>query len=164
MRNAAVLAVLLLLAPGLIADSRHIEADDKTDFSAFKTFVVREGRATSRKAEINNKLLLKRIEDAIRTGLSSKGLKESQDNPDLVVTFSLSEEGQRGVVGRGIRNVRVVNTSEGLLVIDMTKRDTNSLVWHGIYTDQEGDAAKLAKKLPDDAKKLMSEYPPKKRK
>jgi len=26
------------------------------------------------------------------------------------------------------------------------------------------DAAKLAKKLPDDAKKLISEYPPKKKK
>jgi hypothetical protein len=162
MRHTAVLAILLLLAPVLLADTHHIEADDKADFSAFKTFVVREGRATSRKAEINNNtLLLTTIQAAIRTGLSSKGLKETPNRPDLIVTFSLAEQGQRGVVGRGIRNAQVVTTSEGTLVIDMTSG--NGLVWHGIYTDDEGDAAKLARKLPDDAKKLIAEYPPKKK-
>jgi uncharacterized protein DUF4136 len=162
MRKAAVLAILILLAPTLLADSYHIEVDDKADFSAFKTFVVREGRATSRKAEINSTLLLTKIQDAIRTGLSAKGMKETPDGPDLIVTFSLGEQGQRGVVGRGIRNTRVITTSEGTLVIEMTSG--KNLVWHATYVDSEGDAAKLAKKLPDDAKKLMSEYPPKKKK
>ena len=117
---------------------------------------------TSRTAEINNQLLLTKIQEAIRSGLSAKGLKETPDRPDLVVTFSLAEQGQRGVVGRGIRNARVINTREGTLVIDMTSG--SSLVWHAIYTDSEGDAAKLAKKLPADAKTLISEYPPKKKK
>jgi hypothetical protein len=152
----------MLLAPILTADTRHIEADEKADFSAFRTFVVREGRATSRKVEINNPLLLTKIQDAIRTALSSKGMKETPDRPDLVVTFSLGEQGQRGVVGRGIRDMRVISTSEGTLVIEMTSG--TSVVWHGTYTDGEADAAKLAKKLPDDAKKLISEYPPKKKK
>ena len=164
MRRTAAVAILFLLAPVLVADNHHIESDDKADFSAFKTFVVREGKAASRKAEINNKLLLKNIEEAIRASLSSKGLKETTDQPDLVVAFGLEEEGQRGVVGRGIRNPQVISRSEGKLVIEMTSRATNGLVWHGIYTDDEGNAAKLAKKLPDDAKKLISEYPPKKKK
>jgi hypothetical protein len=162
MRRIAALAILVLLAPVLLADTRHIEVDEKADFSAFKTFVVREGRATSRKAEINNKVLLAKIQDTIRTGLSSKGMKETPDRPDLIVTFSLAEQGQRGVVGRGIRNTRVITTSEGTLVIEMTSG--TSLVWYGVYADSEGDAAKLASKLPDDAKKLLSEYPPKKKK
>jgi hypothetical protein len=161
MRHTAVLGILVLLAPVLLADTHHIEADDKADFSAFKTFVVREGRATSRKAEINNTVLLTKIQDAIRKGLSSKGMKDTPNRPDLIVTFSLAEQGQRGVVGRGMRNAQVITTSEGLLVIDMTSG--TGLVWHGIYTDDEGDAAKLARKLPDDAKKLISEYPPKKK-
>jgi hypothetical protein len=151
----------MLLAPILLADTRRIEADEKADFSAFKTFVVREGLATSRKPEINSQLLLTKIQDSIRAGLAAKGMKETPDSPDLIVTFSLGEQGQRGVVGRGRRDMQVVTTSEGTLVIAM--RSGSSLVWHGTYADSEGDAAKLAKKLPDDAKKLISEYPPKKK-
>jgi Domain of unknown function (DUF4136) len=153
----------MLLAPIFIADSRYVEADEKTDFTAFKTFAIREGRATSRKAEINNKLILKNIEEAIRSSLLSKGLTEAQDRPDLTVVFNLAEEGQRGVVGRGIRHAHVVSQSEGTLVIEMSSRDASRLVWQGIYTDDEGNASKLAKNLPDDAKKLISQYPPKRK-
>jgi hypothetical protein len=161
MRGLAALAVVALLAPAPRADSHHIEFDPKADFPAFKTFAVREGRAVSRKAEINNKVLLTKIQDTIRTNLTAKGLTETLDRPDLVVTFSLAEQGQRGVVGRGIRNTRVITTSEGTLVIQMTSG--TSVVWYGVYSDGESDAAKLASRLPDDAKKLLAEYPPKKK-
>ena len=97
MRPAALFVLLVLIAPGLAADSHHVEADEKADFSTFKSFVVREGRATSRKAEINNTLTLKTIENAIRTGLSARGLTEIQDRADLIVTFSVAEEPQRVV-------------------------------------------------------------------
>jgi hypothetical protein len=55
------------------------------------------------------------------------------------------------------------NHSVGTLVIDLTKSGTDSVVWHGTYADDESSAANLAKNLPKDAKKLLSEYPPKKR-
>jgi hypothetical protein len=161
MRRATVLGIVMVLSTVVLADTRHIEFDEQADFTAFKTFVVREGRASSRKAELNNALFLKTIEDAIRSSLSARGLKEVADQSDVVVTFRLAEQGQRGVVGTGIRNMRVIQTSEGTLVIEMT--NDNKLVWQGTYTDDEGDAAKLAKKLPDDAKKLISQYPPKKK-
>ena len=153
----------MLLASMLAADTHHVESDDKTDFSKIKTFAIVEGHATSRNAEITSKLTLKTIEDSIRSGLLSRGLKETSDHPDLSVTFNLTEAGQRGVVGRGIQNSQVVTTSVGTLVIDMTLPGTRTLVWHGIYTDDENNAAKLAKNLPNDAKKLISEYPPKKK-
>jgi hypothetical protein len=37
------------------------------------------------------------------------------------------------------------------------------LQWHGVYRRPKDSAGKLAQKLPDDVKKLLSEYPPKKR-
>jgi hypothetical protein len=163
MRLAVPFAIFLLAAPVLVADEHHVVSDEKTDFSTFKTFTIHEGKTASRKPEINNKLTLKSVEDAIRSGLLSKGLKESQDRPDLVVTFSLDEQGQRGVIGRGLRNTRVIRTSEGTLVLLITHRATNNLVWQGVYLDDEGTAAKLAKKLPNDARKLLKEYPPKKK-
>src|SRR5262245_36999806 len=163
MKRAIVSITLVLFAARLVADSHHVDADDKTDFKTFKTFVVREGSATSRKAEINNALTLKTIEDAIRTQLTSKGLKEIQDRPDLVVTFSVAEAPQRVVTGRGIRDMQASSHSVGTLVIDLTASGTNSVVWHGTYEDDETTSANLAKNLPKDAKKLLSEYPPKKK-
>jgi hypothetical protein len=162
MTRTTVLALLVLLAPALSADSHHVEIDPKADFAAFKTFVIRDGRATSRSAEINNTVLLTKIQDTIRTGLSMAGLKETPDHADLIVTFTLGEQGQRGTVGRGIRDMRVVTTSEGTLVIQMLS-GTN-VVWHGTYTDEEANPAKLAHRLPDDAKKLLRELPAKNKK
>ena len=49
MKTASMLLALVVAAPLLAADSRHVEVDDKTDFRAFKTFQIHEGRATSRK-------------------------------------------------------------------------------------------------------------------
>ena len=163
MRSALIMVALALVTPGLSADSRRIEVDDKADFAAFKTFVLREGTASSRKPEINSALTLKTIEDAIRAELSARGLKETQTGPDLIVTFSVAEESQRQVAGRGARDMRAVNISAGTLVIDMTTATANALVWRGTYADDESSAATLAKNLPKDAKKLLSEFPPKKK-
>ena len=162
MRIPAAFSIVVLLPPLIAADTHHIEVDDKIDFSGFKTFLVREGQVTSRNAELNNKLTLKTIEDAIRLGLSSKGLKETANGADLIVSFNLTESGQRGAPPPGERGA--VHLSAGILVVDMTKRDTNSLIWHGIYSDTEESPARLAKRLPGDARKLVSEYPPKKKK
>jgi hypothetical protein len=163
MKPPAIVAALVLCATGLAADSRRVEADDKTDFSVFKTFSILDGQATSKKTEIDNSLTLKTIEEAIRKALSSSGLKETQDRPNLIVRFSVVEESQRHVTGRGIRDMQVNSRSVGTLVIEMTNAGTNLLVWHGTYSDDESTAANLAKNLPNDAKKLLSEYPPKKR-
>jgi hypothetical protein len=159
MRALVFVAALLLLSPALAADSRRVEIDDKIDFSVFKTFTIREGRAVSRRAEINNPLTLRTVENAIRARLSAAGLKETGDRPDLIVTFNVTEEGGRAVAGRG----RTVPTTEGTLVIDITKSGATTPVWRGIFADSESNPARLANNLPADARKLMSAYPPKKR-
>ena len=161
MKTAAALALLLLSTPSLVADSHHVEVDARVDFSAFKTFVIHDGRASSRNAEINNTVLLTKIQDTIRTGLVTAGLKEASDAADLVVTFSLGEQGQRGTVGRGIRDMHVVTTSQGTLVIEM--RNGANVVWHGTYADEEANPARLARRLPGDANRLLREFPPKRK-
>jgi hypothetical protein len=57
----------------------------------------------------------------------------------------------------------VASGFEGTLVIDVTTTASGKLVWHGVYQRVEDNATKLSKKLPDDAKKLLSDYPPKKK-
>ena len=68
----------------------------------------------------------------------------------------------RGVVipGTGLQSERY---TEGTLVIELTTREPNALVWRGLYRDEERNGSKLSQKLPGDAKKLLSSYPPKKK-
>jgi hypothetical protein len=153
-RHMTALAVLMLTVP-LFADHQHVVFDDKTDFSGLKTFVIREGRATTTRPELNNTLLFKKVEDAIRSQLSAKGLSESQNHPDVSVDFSLGEDRPSGPS---------VTFHQGTLVIELTKPDDRSLVWHGVYTDENSSPGKFAEKLPADVKKILSDYPPKKKK
>ena len=156
---AAAIGVLLLLAP-VFAANKRVEVDPSTDFAAFKTFAVREGVASSRHPEINNKLTLRKVEDVVRARLAASGLKETSDPPDLIVTFNVTEAGQRGAPPPGQRGA--VRLSVGTLIVDMTRRDTKALIWHGVYSDSVNSPATLADRLPGNARKLLAEYPPKK--
>ena len=161
MKLTTLLAITVFLSPLLLADEHHIDFDKKADFGSFKTFVFIDGKTGSLRPEINSRLTLKAVGDAIRSELSSKGLKETQQDADLAVTFSITSIPLRG--GTGPRASRGSPGFRGTFNIDVTKRSTNELVWRGVYTDDESTAGKLAGKLPSDAKKLLSEYPPKKK-
>jgi len=176
MRSAAVLLGMVLCSTLLVADDRHVDFDAKADFSSFKTFAIRESRINSHKPELNNRLFIQKLADTIRAELTAKGLKETVDRPDLIVDFSVDgmdysiverqAAGQRGQVVEGTGPYSVLS-SEGTLVIDITANPAGvagALLWRGTYRDEESGGPKLAQKLPGDAKKLLSEYPPKKKK
>src|SRR5215510_10778993 len=76
-RTALALVILMFVVPLLFADYHHVVSDNKTDFSTLKTFSIREGRATTTRPELNNRLIFKKVEDAIRVQLSTKGLTEA---------------------------------------------------------------------------------------
>jgi hypothetical protein len=155
MRVAALSLGLILSAALLFADDRTVDFDRHTDFTTLKTFALREGKVNSPEPELNNTLLLKKIADAIRMELTSRRLKETLNNPDVIVDFNIT--GQDFTEGRG----GPISSSEGTLVIDLTKRDSQALVWRSVYRDSERNNAKLAQKLPGDVKKSLSDYPPK---
>jgi hypothetical protein len=151
---AMVLAGLLLVATPLVADYRHVIADDRTDFSSVKTFLLRAGRATTTRPELNNALVLKKVQDAIRAQLVAKGLKETADDADVTLDFTVGEDRPNGPS---------VTFDRGVLVVRMTRRESNDLIWQGVYTDDKSDPAALAGKIPGHVRKLLSEYPPKKK-
>jgi hypothetical protein len=155
LRTTMALAALMLLAPLLIADDRHVVFDEKIDFSSLKTFAIREGRSTTKTPELNNKLILKNIENAVRSDLVSKGMVETQSRPDIWINFTLGQDRRAGPS---------TVFDQGVLVIDFMAGDTNDPVWHGVYSDPNSSPAKLATKLPGNVKKLLSPYPPKKKK
>ena len=163
LRRAAVVGVLalLLVGPALAAAEKRVEADPNTDFSIFKTFALKDGVAQSRQPEVNNALTIETVTDQIRSSLFARGLKETSTQPDLVVTFNVTENGQRGAPPPGTRGA--VKLNAGTLVIDMRRPGTGQLVWRGTYTDSVNSPAALATRLPGYAKKLLADFPPKKK-
>ena len=46
----------------------------------------------------------------------------------------------------------------------MTADSPGTLIWRGVYRDNEKNSSRFSEKLPADARKLLTEYPPKKKK
>ena len=184
LRLAALTLVVVFGSTIILADDRHVEFDRQFDFSKIRSFALRPGKVTSRQPDLNHSLVTKNVSDTIRQILTAKGLEEADaDSADAIVDFTVNgldfsigrggraapiNPRQGGRRGRGStedeEDLIVIDSSpvaftEGTLVIDFTKRDTLDLVWRGVFRDKEKSSAKLSKKLPDDAKKLLTEYP-----
>jgi uncharacterized protein DUF4136 len=152
-----------------------VNFDPDVDFSRFKTFKVRERLIKSSRPELDNPLLEKMLERAIESALEAKGLTESDNLPGLFVDFRITNEdistsrpGTPMTTGAGGRGQRIstgpqpVRFTEGTLVIDLVRPGDPAPVWRGVYRDDENTGSKLVQKLPEDAKKLLAKYPPKK--
>jgi hypothetical protein len=179
------LLTTLPLTPVLVhADDHNVDFDKSTDFSKLKTFTIRPGKIDSSRQELNNSIVLKKITETIRTELLSKGLMEVSAQPDVIVEFTASGvdynigpggianpinasrgdpggRGGRGPAGAGERGP--VDFSVGTLVLDVNATQPSRLIWRGVYHDNEKNSSKLGEKFPEDAKKLLSEYPGKRK-
>jgi hypothetical protein len=180
LRIGVLTAFLLLSTTLLLADDHHVDFDKATDFSKFKTFSIHPGKINSGRQELNNSLVVKNIGEAIRAELVARGLTENNSKPDLTVDFNASgldygvgPGGRANVIGasrgdargrgRGRGGDEPVDFSEGTLVVDINSSQPVELVWRGVYHDKEKNSSKLAMKFPDDAKKLLEQYPVKKK-
>jgi hypothetical protein len=88
--GGAVLAVLLLGFTPLRADDHNVDLDRSVDYSKLKTFIIRPGTIDSGRQELKNSLVLKKLTDAIRAALQSKGLTELATQPNVIVEFTAS--------------------------------------------------------------------------
>ena len=173
MRRIPAFAAIALAGSVLLrADEMSINFDPKVDFSVFKTFLVREKTIKSPRPELDNRLFTKMLERTIESVLGAKGLTETEDLPGLFVDVRITGEdvsttrrgnaipipGQRSV-SSGPQSVRF---TEATLVIDLVRPGDPVPIWRGVYRDDESTGSKLVQKLPEDAKKLLAKYPPRK--
>ena len=158
-----VLLPILLCASARGTEERHLEFDKATDFSKFKTFSITGGTIRSNAPELNNALIKQKIADAIRAQLVGARMSETQDRPDLIVTYQLGSATGRGVAevagGRGPGRTEPYQYLEGTLVIDLTSG--TRLVWRGVYRDADRNPSRVVGRLPNNIKKLFSGFPPK---
>ena len=141
------LILLLLIFPTalILANTHGVAPYDRVDLSTFKTFALREGYPASKDTKLDQA-----VHGAIRAALTSKGIKETLESPELVVNYKVEVATQRKEV-------------TGIVVIDLTNSATNTTIWHGQHIDDEESSAKLEKRLPDAIRKMFSDNPSKKK-
>jgi hypothetical protein len=160
--TALILAIAI--TPVFAADYRHIDFDDKIDFTKFNTFALREGRIHTNAPEVSNPFVRMAIADAIRTGLTAKGLSEARTQAGLIASYEIGTITGRGLDPRTERGSRPQDFQyvDATVVVDLEAGPGN-LVWRGVYRDDERNAAKFAGRLTEHIKKLLNEYPPRRR-
>jgi hypothetical protein len=178
MRAVLVLIGLLLSSVVIAADDdRTVLFDHEVDFSVFKTFTLLDGKMDSRRPELNSPITIKKLTDAIRSALTTKGLQEASASADLLVESTvtavdygigpfgranpISGRGRRGEAGA---QASTPDFTDSTLVIDLKAGNPSAMVWRGVYRVTKNSAPKIAEALPKQATSLLSDYPPKKSK
>ena len=148
-----LLMLLPMLSAALLIADTHGAVTGQVDFSAFKTFVVRqsytESHETSKPENVPPKLS-QAVRDALRSTLSARGIKEAVDSADLLVNFRVEVATQR-------------KEATAIVVVELINTATDTTIWHGQHIDNDESATKLEKRLPDAIRKMLSENPQKKK-
>ena len=173
--------VFLLASCGTTA---HIEKDDNTDFSKYKTFAWIEKEGKDRK---NNDLTEKKVRDAVSKELEkTAGWRESKNNPDVLLSYDVlversvkqqSEPVYSNPFARTFYNpysrrfYRVyypsrfmgydnydVNTREGTVTISMINADTEKTVWQGWATDEVGSRHMTSKEIQSSVRAIFRKF------
>jgi hypothetical protein len=162
--------LLLTLPVVLPAQKVTIEFDEAMEFSSLKSFTLQKGQLHSKNPSLNNDIVRKNLETAIRKRLTEKGLTEASTQADLSISYSLGSANRTETEryparwgGRGGRRVTHRYT-EGTLTIDMRDPRRQELVWRAVAVANEQDPSKISGKLDSMVKKSFDKYPPKKKK
>ena len=168
-----------LLSPWLAAEDHVIDFDHHADFAQFKTFAIHQGLVNSPRPELNNRLFVQMMTDAVGDRLSARGLTQATTSPDLLVEFTVTvsdistttgrrdivippgpREGRATIIPEGPAPVRYVH---GTLLLDLTARATGALVWRGTSQENQTYGTELVRRLAENVGKLVAEYPSVKR-
>jgi hypothetical protein len=181
MRVLAGVAALILTSTMAMAQDVTYDFDKTADFTAFKTYALKEG------TPVGQKLIDDRIVAAIDDALKAKGFTKSDANPDVVVVYHVAFDKQKDIStfssgygggygpygygwgggwGGGTTSTQVRDILVGTLVIDMADASHKQLVWRGMGTkeiDTKAKPDKRDKSIKKAVDKIFKNYPPKKK-
>ena len=181
MKTLIAAAAVVLLVPALaLAQKTSFDFDKTVDFSKYKTYALKDG------TKVGQPLIDNRITAAIETELAAKGLKKSEAASDIVVVYHVAFDKQQdiqaytsgfgGYGGYGYRygggwgstttDVRVNQILVGTLVVDIADSSKKEVVWRGMGVkeiDTQAKADKRDKNINGAVKKILNNFPPKKK-
>jgi hypothetical protein len=178
MKSLIAAAAVILLLPALaLAQKTSFDFDKSADFSKFKTYALKDG------TKVGDPLVDNRIVAAIEAELAAKGLTKNDAAPDVVFVYHVAFDKQKDITaynsgygGYGYRygggwgttttNVRVNEILVGTLVIDVADAAKKEIVWRGMgvrEVDVQAKADKRDKNINGAVKKVLQNFPPKKK-
>ena len=179
------LAVVFLLAS--CASTAHIEKDDNTDFSHYKTFtwVDKDGEG-KQDVNRNNDLTETRIREAVNKELEKEGWREVKNRPDVLLSYDvLVEKGikqsnspvysrpySRLVYNPYTRRYTTLYypsefvgyerderaIREGTVTISMIDAKTDKTVWQGWTTDEVNSRNLTNKEIQASVKSIFRKF------
>lgn len=161
-------AALLSVAASLVAQKVSVEFDAGTDFSAFKTYTLREVKLTSANPALNSDLVKKAITAELEKALAAKRLTPLPANADVEVLAEFGAETKESIEvvrgggrGTGPQTIKTEVTT-ATLTVDFRAGAAKALVWRSVTVDQQNNPAKFSGRYDDIMKKAFEKYPPKK--
>lgn len=185
----AALMAAALVCTGCSTLKVTTESRPGTDFSAFKTFALKDV------PELKDSMIFARIKTATSMALVAKGLTQQAEKADLLVVLQprLSKETHVNSVetgygagygpgyaygptygygygysygmawsGMGSTTTTIKDVPVGTLIVDLVDVKTNQMVWRGLATDtinQSASSETRESNLNHALQKLFSSYP-----
>jgi Domain of unknown function (DUF4136) len=176
MKTIVAAAAVALLVPTLVlAQKTSFDFDKSADFSKYKTYALKDG------TKVGDPLIDNRIVAAIEMELAAKGMTKNDAKPDVVAVYHVAFDKQQDITayssgyggygyrwggGWGTTDVRVNQILVGTLIIDVADANKQEVVWRGMgvkEVDTQAKADKRDKNITGAVKKILQNFPPKKK-
>ena len=188
-RSCLAIAWLFLAVSGGRGQKAETQFDRGTDFSRYKTYAWREFNLTTQQNPQNEKLIEHSLVDAVNAQLKTKGLTETQNNPDFYMSYhggSGMTEGQSGSAMKPheVSNPSTVGTTfttntipgsipnvwvdmHGAVVFEVTDSKSNAVVWSSTVSKKIKKPGRMPQNLDQETAKIAQvafrKFPPKSR-
>lgn len=154
--------------------------DPDADFPSYQTYAWAPQSATvlgnAEAAQGRNTLLDKRVKDAVNGQLTKKGLRLSENNPDVYVAYHTGVQNKLDVTDWGYtygsyyygypqRDITVYQYQEGTLIVDLIEVSSSELVWRGsaqAVLKEDPTPEYMQKRIEQAVGMMFQKYPPKK--
>lgn len=178
--------IALLLAS--CAPTAHVEKDDTTDFSRYKTFawIDKDGEGKKDRNKTND-LTEQKVREAVTKELEkTAGWRETKRNPDVLLSYDVlveraTKEKSDAVYSRPFTRSfynpysrRIINvyypsqfmgydsydvtSREGTVTITMMDADTEKTVWQGWTTDEVDSRNMTAKEIQTSVRAIFKKF------
>ena len=153
---------LMVILAGCSSVSVTQDYDPDFDFTSFKTFNVAPYESKMGMDQIT----YGEIKDAITKVLTAKGMSESNDKSDFVVTMATAKQQQTDIeqTGPGWWGTDVYQYEEGTLLVDFFNAKDQKLVWRGTAKGELDDNPSQQEKLANiesTITQMLAPFPPK---
>ncbi len=147
--------------------------DTEANFSNLKTY---DWMPILARADMN-RLIIKRIKNAVNMKMEGKGFRATKDNPDLLIAMHVGKEIELSVTNHSYHHrpyrrgpwygggggISVNKIEKGALVIDFVDTKTNGLIWQGVAkatVKRDQSREKQDKRINEAVTKLFKHFPP----